>query len=130
MHEVSLAKNLIEQMVSIQEQHPLSQMVEVEIELGPLSGVEPLLLSLAFERLVGDKFRVSPKLIMQEVALQALCEDCHLQCTIDDFKFVCAYCHSTRLKIVQGDCVQLSSISLVPLEFCDESLLCSPRKPE
>ncbi len=125
MHEASLAKNLLDQVRNIQREHPLSRVVDVEIELGPLSGVEPMLLSMAFERLVAEEGTGEIELIMREVALQAICEDCQRQCTISDFNFACLHCQSTKLEISQGDCVRLMSVNLTPIELCEGSVQCN-----
>ncbi len=40
MHEVSLARRLLEQVVEIQRQHPLTRIADVEVEHGEMSVVE------------------------------------------------------------------------------------------
>jgi hydrogenase nickel incorporation protein HypA/HybF len=51
MHETSLVRNLFEQVRRISAQHPGTQVGKVEIEVGPLSGIEPLLFESAFQQL-------------------------------------------------------------------------------
>lgn len=121
MHEASLAKNLLEQVCRIAREHPMSQIARVEIELGPLSGVEPLLLSLAFERLASESSLCEIELVMQEVALLACCQICMQESEIDGFEFICSQCGSTDLEIVAGDCVRLMSVDLKPIESCKRS---------
>jgi hydrogenase nickel incorporation protein HypA/HybF len=121
MHEASLAKNLLEQVCCIASEHPLSRIARVEIELGPLSGVEPLLLSLAFERLASESSLSEMELVMREVALLVCCQNCMCQSEIDNFEFICSQCGSTDLSIVAGDCIRLTSVDLKPLESCEGS---------
>jgi hydrogenase nickel incorporation protein HypA/HybF len=130
MHEASLAKNLLQQVCAIQRGHPLTRIAEVEIECGPMSGVEPLLLSAAFGRLVTDDGLEEIELIIQEVALKAICQVCQQQNVIHDYQFICSHCQSNKLDITQGDCVRLMSVNLIPIESCEASVPCSQRTSE
>ena len=66
MHEFSLVRSLLEQVGRIVTSQGGRAAVEVRVEIGPLSGVEPLLVKAAFAQLAGDG-----TLIIDEVPLTA-----------------------------------------------------------
>ena len=66
MHEVSLVRSLLEQVDRVVTSQGGRAAVEVCVEIGPLSGVEPLLVKEAFTQLAGDG-----TLIIDEVPLTA-----------------------------------------------------------
>ena len=48
MHELSLCMNLIDQLTELAAQHRATAVARIELQVGTLSGVEPLLLEDAF----------------------------------------------------------------------------------
>lgn len=110
MHEQSLVRNLLKQVAEICCQHAAQRVSEVRVELGPLSGVEPLLLASAFELLKPDTPAANAKLVIDEVRLLAECETCHNQFEIGDYVFRCPTCDG-NVKIICGDEFFLVSVS-------------------
>jgi hypothetical protein len=51
MHEESLVRSLLHQVEDLARQHHATEVDDIEVEIGPLSGVESLLVQEAFERL-------------------------------------------------------------------------------
>lgn len=111
MHEQSLVRNLLKQVDEIRRQHDARCVTEVQVELGPLSGVEPLLLASAFELLKSDTSAASAMLVIDEVRLLAACEPCNNQFEISDFVFRCPTCEG-NVKVIRGDEFCLVSISV------------------
>lgn len=116
MHEASLARNLLDQVISIQREHPWSLLAQVEIEVGPMSGVEPLLLRLAFDRLVAQTKIGDVELVLNIIPLQISCYMCSRASEFDCIEFKCSHCGSVDIEIVGGDCVRLLSVGLKSLE--------------
>ncbi len=125
MHEQSLVGNLLKQVDEIRSQHNAQRVTEVRVELGPLSGVEPLLLASAFELLKPDTPAANAKLVIDEVQLLAQCESCHNQFEINDFVFHCPTCDG-NVKVVCGDQFCLVSISF-PEEASQSNKISDPR---
>lgn len=115
MHEVSLVRSLLEQVDRIVAEQGGRAAVEVRVEIGPLSGVEPLLVKEAFTQLAGDG-----TLIIDEVTLTARCDSCHTEFELESFRFVCPHCDSRETHIVRGDAFRLMSVTVdVPGEVAD-----------
>ena len=118
MHEQSLVRALLEQASDVCRQHGATAVTEIRVEVGPLSGVEPLLLTSAFEQLAP----VSAALVIDQVALSARCLVCHHEFEISDFVFRCPTCDG-NVKIIRGDNIQLVSVSLRADEPAEEGVL-------
>ena len=48
MHELSLCEDLMNQVLTIAKAHHAEKVVRIIVRIGPLSGIEPLLLESAF----------------------------------------------------------------------------------
>jgi len=121
MHEESLIRSLLRQVEVIARQHKAVAVDEIQVEVGPLSGVEPLLLQDAFARLK-DSFPWSgAKLSVQEIGLDIFCRSCENESQLKDFRFVCGYCGSTVLQVLRGDAFRLLNINLQVDDSSSES---------
>ncbi len=112
MHEESLMRSLLRQVDAIAQQHSAVLVEEIEVEIGPLSGVEPLLIEEAFERLKDSISWPGLRLCVQQVSLDVLCADCHQESQLRGFRFVCHRCGSTFVQIIRGDAFRLLNVKL------------------
>ena len=94
MHEFSLVRSLLEQVERIVTEQGGRAAVEVRVEIGPLSGVEPLLVKEAFSQL-----SVDTTLIIDEVPLMASCHSCAREFELKEFRFACPHCSSRETSI-------------------------------
>ncbi len=111
MHEQSLVRTLLKQVDAIRREHGADQIREVRVEVGPLSGVEPLLLESAFDQLAAGTFADGATLAIDEVTLQAECRSCRQQFEVDAFDFRCPDCGG-HVRILRGDELMLVSVSV------------------
>ena len=107
MHEFSLVRSLLEQVERIVTEQGGRAAVEVRVEIGPLSGVEPLLVKEAFSQL-----SVDTTLIIDEVPLMASCHSCAREFELKEFRFACPHCSSRETSIVRGDTFRLMSVTV------------------
>ena len=112
MHEIGLARTLFHQVRRIWLQHPGTAISQVNVEVGPLRGVEPLQLIDAFRELTATESGNPIPLVVQQVPLTAICQECGIEVEVQDFRFVCPRCGNRQLSEVQGDCVKLMSVDL------------------
>ena len=112
MHEESLIRSLLRQVEELAQQHQAIGVEAIEVEIGPLSGVEPLLLQDAFERLAVEFPWPLAELSVQQTGLDVFCNDCQRESQLEDFRFVCSQCGSTSLHIVRGDAFRLLNVKL------------------
>ena len=112
MHEESLIRSLLRQVEELARQHHANAVEQIEVEVGPLSGVEPLLLQDAFERLRDEFSWPRAELSVLQVGLDVLCQSCQSESQLQDFRFVCHQCGSPSLKIIRGDAFRLLNVRM------------------
>lgn len=112
MHERSLISALLRQVTELVAEEDGARVTEVRVRVGPLSGVEPLLLASAFDDLAPAELGRAARLVMHEVDLQGRCQRCGHDFVMPDFRFVCPLCDATAVRVTGGDGVVLESIAL------------------
>lgn len=112
MHETSLVRSLLTQVEHLAHEHGSPSVKQIELEIGPLTGVEPLLVRQAFDLLIEDTASANAELVIHEVPLTARCETCQTVFTMDGFHFQCPSCESTSIRVTRGDAFRLLNITL------------------
>ena len=112
MHEHSLVHALLEQVERLAGEQGAGEVEEVRVQLGPLSGVEPLLVQSAFEMLAPATIAGQARLVIDEGPLLGQCAHCRHRFEIIDFKFLCPICDSRNIEIKAGDGFVLESITV------------------
>lgn len=111
MHESSLVRSLLRQVEAIRVEQQGAEVEQVRIEIGPLAGVEPLLVLSAFSELAPAAGMENTDLVIDEVTLTARCADCGLvEVTLP--RIACPVCGSVTVRIVSGDQVRLQSVTI------------------
>ncbi len=116
MHERSLVAALLKQVETIRRREGAGAVREVRLEIGPLSGVEPLLVESAFRELVRGTAVVDAQLLIDDVPLTGRCRSCDAAITIEHFRFHCPDCGSSSVQVTGGDEVRLLSVSIEDAE--------------
>lgn len=110
MHEGSLAAALIRQIDEELRRRRLQALVEVRLAIGEFAGVEPRLLTSAFEELAADHWNPPPRLCYDIIPLRARCQTCALEFEVNQFRFVCPACGSRQVDVTAGEELQLVSL--------------------
>jgi hydrogenase nickel incorporation protein HypA/HybF len=103
MHEVSLVRSLLSQVLVAAEPLPPACIRKVFVSAGPLSGVEPLLVAQSFKDLRANFGLDLCELSIDEPKLEALCLQCNVSFEIVDYVFICPHCQSSSVRVTQGD---------------------------
>ncbi len=113
MHEISLVRSLVRQVDQIATDHDANAdaVQDITIEIGPLSGVEPELVRMAYDQLCYQERRPPATLTIELSSLQVRCLDCESDTELQDFMFRCGQCHSGRVRVISGDEFRLLSIT-------------------
>ena len=112
MHEASLIRTLLTQVGALLVANQGDSVDSIVVELGPLSGVEPLLVKSAFDQLVATSPLAGARLEIHEVPLEAKCRQCQAEFEVRHFRFLCPNCASTDVQVVRGDEFRLISITI------------------
>jgi hydrogenase nickel incorporation protein HypA/HybF len=118
MHETALVRSLLAQVEHLRHEHGGASVERIVVEIGPLSGVEPLLVRGAFEEFAPlTDTAATAELQIEETPLAAECNGCQAEFKIPAFQFVCPACGSTAVRVTRGDEFRLLSVDIaVPAE--------------
>lgn len=112
MHEASLIASLLRQVDELTAQNGGGRVDQVRIEVGPLAGVEPLLMREAFERLRVGTPAGEAELVIDAVGLNCRCRHCRRDYVTDALRFDCPLCGGGDVDVLSGDRVVLLSLTL------------------
>jgi hydrogenase nickel incorporation protein HypA/HybF len=121
MHEASLVRSLILQVLDSAKPYPLGLVRKIFVSTGPLSGVESLLVAQSFQDQRAEFGLESCELEIEESPLEGECLGCNDDFVIVDFVFRCPRCHSTSIRVTHGDGFFLLRIEVEELD----SALCT-----
>ena len=124
MHEMSIVRSLLRQVESLLnddgvhhgdtelDDEGFRTVSEIELRIGPLSGVEKVLLESAFETLsINTRFH-DACLVIRESPLIAVCVECHQESVLENFIFRCHQCGSSEVQVTDGDEIELVSVTI------------------
>ena len=112
MHESSLVRALLTQVREACQPHSPIDIDEVVIAIGPLAGVEPLLVASSFELLTRNTDLQHTRLVIQQVPLRLACRSCGGEHESNEICFCCPSCTSPRTQVIAGDGMILRHILL------------------
>ncbi len=116
MHEFSLVRSLLRQVGDLLVEHGGVGVKAIRVEMGPLSGVERQLVELAFDQEVVMTPCRGARLVIEEVSLTAICQDCRAEFQMQGFDFVCHSCESRQIQITGGDEFRLLDVDIAVSE--------------
>ncbi len=116
MHEASLVRSLLTQVEQLRAVHGGGTVTQIEVEIGPLSGVEALLVRDAFSWLAAESNLHNAELVIHETELQAVCNECGNAFTLPSFRFECPHCESRHVRVTHGDQFRLLNVTM---EICE-----------
>jgi hydrogenase nickel incorporation protein HypA/HybF len=112
MHEFSVARALVSEIRRIVAEQGGGSVTAVELDIGPLSGVEPLQLAEAFRILTAEGEHADTALHLNEIPLQARCDACGRQYEIHELQFRCPHCGDHNVVIERGDGVIIRTLTI------------------
>ena len=102
MHELSLAMDLVEQLNEVVIREKATKVVEINIVIGAMSGVERVPFEFAFPQAAQNTPLEGAVLHIEEVPLVLSCSDCNKETETDELLMICPVCNSVSVDIVQG----------------------------
>ena len=103
MHEVSLVAALLEQVEAVALKEKFKRVLEIRLEVGALSGVDPECLEFCFSEVVQDSVLAGSRLSLESVSVEIDCAVCGARSRPEDLALLlCSSCQSPRVKICRG----------------------------
>ena len=104
MHEISLVRNVFRTLEAEFSKEELENLNAIDLKVGVLSNVEPILMQNAFEAVTAaeEKFQMVTLNVIK-IPIEVYCKDCDINSTIENYKFVCKSCGIPNNNVVKGE---------------------------
>jgi len=112
MHEYAITQSLIDSCEEHARRNSARKVTKVVIKIGVLSGVEPYLLSEAFENFKLDTLCHEAELVLNLQKVKVRCNVCDAEQELDRNEFVCPKCGSYDINVIDGEDMYLMSLEL------------------
>jgi hydrogenase nickel incorporation protein HypA/HybF len=112
MHEVSLMESTLELAVRSAQQQGASQIHQLTLRVGQLSGVIPEALEFAFEVVRQGTLADQAKMVIESVPALCHCANCDRDFQPDDYIYDCPHCHQICSEVRQGKELELVSLEV------------------
>ena len=110
MHEMSIALSIIDLASDQAEKAQASKIVEIELDIGTLSGVEMEALNFAMEIAKMESVLESAKIRFNKIEAIGECLECENVFDAEGFINICPRCGEMNTKVIRGKELQLKSI--------------------
>ncbi len=103
MHEISLVRSIFNTLEAEFSKEDLENLKAVDLKVGLLSNIEPLLMQNAFEAVTAaeEKFQ-TVDLNIETVPIEIYCKTCNCNSFIENYKFACGVCGVPNNNVVKG----------------------------
>lgn len=103
MHEISLVRSIINSLQTEFSAEELVRLTGIDLKIGLLSNVEPLLMQNAFSAVqTAEGIYKDVALHIEVVPIKIYCDSCQQDSLIQEYKFVCASCGIPNNNIIAG----------------------------
>jgi hydrogenase nickel insertion protein HypA len=112
VHELSIARNIIQIVNSIVERDKLDLVDKIYLKFGPLSNILTDSLNFSYNSIIENTPLENSNLVIEILPIKIQCKDCNAITTTNDFVFCCPNCKSDSISVIGGDELIISSINL------------------
>ena len=106
---------MIGQVMHVAREHRATAVKTVNVRIGPLSGVEPDLLALAFPLAAAGTVAEAAQLVIEALPIRVRCDTCGAETAAVANRLVCGACGDWHTRLVSGDEMLLASVELAKI---------------
>jgi hydrogenase nickel incorporation protein HypA/HybF len=112
MHELSVCQALIQQVEKVALARNARVVIEINVQIGPLSGVESRLLQQAFSIACAGTIADGARLNLTSMPVSVRCRSCDQVSNVLPTRLVCGHCGDWRTSIISGDDLLLTTVEI------------------
>lgn len=128
MHELKIAEELINIISKVTEREKLQKVTRINIQFGKMIMIVPDVFRFVFESAVRDTILKDARLNIEILLVKFACKKCKEENEIDDLVFICPYCGSSDLDLIQGREIFIESIEGEKCEEMERPKVKTPKK--
>ena len=113
MHELAVCQALMDQVDSVARDESAARVVSIHLGIGPLSGVEPGLLSQAFPIASAGSLAADAELVITALPVVVHCQECGRQSEVQSTRLLCSHCGAWQTTLVSGDEMLLERVEVI-----------------
>lgn len=114
MHELSVCLSLLIQLQEIAAAQDARRVTRIELEIGPLSGIEAGLLRNAWPIAAAGSLAVDAALVIEESDVIVRCRSCDHETVVTPNRLLCGRCGDFRTALISGDEMVLRRVEFEP----------------
>ena len=112
MHELAVCQDIISQVEAIALSHHAQSVEVINLQIGPLSGVEIPLLESAFSIARAGTVAENALLNIEALPIRVKCNICNTESEVTQNKLLCKQCGNWQTQLISGDEMLLRQIEL------------------
>ncbi len=113
MHELALCQALMDQVDRVARDQSAARVVSIHLGIGPLSGVEPGLLSQAFPIASAGSLAADAEHVITSLPVVVHCQECGCQSEVQPTRLLCTHCGAWQTTLVSGDEMLLERVEVI-----------------
>ena len=113
MHELAICEAVLQQVLDLDPPPNATAIGRITLRIGPLAGVEPDLLRLAFPLVAAGTSCADAVLEIQPIAVEIWCRFCGETSRARPNRLLCAACGTWRVSLVSGDELLLAHVEFL-----------------
>ena len=113
MHELSIALSIIDIVEQEVIKNSAKEVVEIELEIGKLSGIEPYALDFAWEYAIINTVLEKARRNTKYIKATAVCSDCGHEFEIENIYDECPACKSYMKELKSGRELRVKSLTVI-----------------
>jgi hydrogenase nickel incorporation protein HypA/HybF len=113
MHELSVAEALLDAILLETTREPVGKVVQVNVEIGALSHLEPDALKFCFDAVVAGSIAEGARLNITQTLGRGRCLQCKAETDVQQLYDPCPECGAFGLEITKGQELRLSSLEVI-----------------
>jgi hydrogenase nickel incorporation protein HypA/HybF len=110
MHELSIAINIVEIATEEAKKANVSSVLEIELEVGTLSGIVIYALEFAMDEAIKNSVLQNAKIKINEIRAIAKCLKCSTEFSVENYYTPCPKCNSFETELTNGKELKIKSL--------------------
>ena len=112
MHELSICQSMLKQVQQLAAENHASAVTAINLTIGPLSGIEPRLLSQAFPVASKNTIAADARLVIETAPVKVYCTHCATESDVSANNLSCAHCGDNHTQLLGGNEMLLTNVEL------------------
>ncbi len=113
VHELAICEAVLHEVLAIAQAQDAWHIRRITLHIGPLAGVEPDLVRLAFPLVAAGTPCEAAMLAIEPLPVQVRCQTCDTVSEVPPNRLFCKHCAGWRVDLVSGDELLLAQVELL-----------------